>query len=129
MPSFFSGKEGSATLNGVNVYTSKWRFRSDRDTHDTTYVVGSANDALAWRDFISGYKRGGIELEGPYDPTVALPFNSASCTFNLLLGSTYTVGGTTATGPIEIVHDVNGAARWTFSGKLKGAPTLNVATS
>src|SRR5262245_28454421 len=111
---FFNGKDGSATVAGQLLPTSKWRVGTNRDNHDTTVMQGSANDALAWRDFIAGYKGGEVEMEGPYDPSVGLPYNSATATYVLLIGSTYQVSGTMAIGPIDITHDVNNACRWSL---------------
>jgi hypothetical protein len=125
---YFAGKSGSATVDGVLLPAKSWDDEVETDEIDVTNFLSVPADpnAVAMREFLGGFSRGTFALEGAMDPTLTYPKEGSTVPFIGKIGATYTVSGEMVVRRSRYGTNIDGHATFRIEGRRTGAIQLGL---
>jgi hypothetical protein len=124
MATFFAGKEAAVAVGAVTYYGDKWEFNDETDEIEVTNFESPVVGGVSRGEFLGGFTKGNVTVEGFHDPTLARPTNGGTTTYVLTIGSTYTISGSAIVKTTRFFTDVKGAARFAFTLRPTGTVTF-----
>lgn len=116
------GRSASVVVNGVPYHFSDWEFDNERGEIDVTDFMSVG----FWCEFLTGFRKGGINLMGPLDTDSSLIDPDDGCTIVLGIGGGNSISCPAVITKNNLKQSVKDAARYAVSARITGMPSFTM---